>query len=157
MSAKIKTLIADYHIHSRYSPDSQSEIEDIIETSREKGINHIIITDHYELADEHANVIDVDTYRSEMEKYSLPVGVELGWDGVKELNVDTKKFDYVLLSHHQVEEPITQESYKNYLLRLLDIMKRFDEYHALAHLIFQEDIKKIRNHFLWNCTILSVR
>ncbi|WP_372589447.1 PHP domain-containing protein [Fervidobacterium pennivorans subsp. shakshaketiis] len=147
MSAKIKTLVADYHIHSRYSPDSQSEIEDIIETSREKGINHIIITDHYELADEHANVIDVDTYRSEMEKYSLPVGVELGWDGVKELNVDTKKFDYVLLSHHQVEEPITQESYKNYLLRLLDIMKRFDEYHALAHLDFPRRYQKNKEPF----------
>ncbi|UXF01048.1 histidinol phosphate phosphatase [Fervidobacterium riparium] len=128
--------MADYHIHSNYSPDSESEILDIINAAREKKIKHIIITDHYELADEHANTIDIDTYRKEMERYSLPVGVELGWDGVKELNVDTKKFDYVLLSHHYVEEPINQESYRNYLLRLYDIMKRFDGYHALAHLDF---------------------
>ncbi|MGQ9856905.1 MAG: PHP domain-containing protein [Fervidobacterium sp.] len=133
---RVRELLADYHIHSKYSPDSESEILDIISTARERKLKHIIITDHYELADEHANTIDIDTYRKEMERYSLPVGVEFGWDGVKELIVDTKKFDYVLLSHHYVEDPINQESYKNYLLRLYDIMKRFDGYHALAHLDF---------------------
>ncbi|WP_241498735.1 PHP domain-containing protein [Fervidobacterium thailandense] len=129
-------IIEDYHIHSNFSPDSNSTVEEIIQVAREKGIGHIIITDHFELADQHANEIDVETYRKVMERYSLPVGVELGWDGIKELNVDTSKFDYVLLSHHFVEEPITQESYKNYLLRILDIMERFDGYHALAHLDF---------------------
>lgn len=146
MSAK-KTIITDYHIHSRFSPDSESEIEDIIETASEKGIRYIIITDHYELADQHSNTINVDLYRNVMEKYSLPVGVELGWDGIKELNIDTKKFDYVLLSHHYVEEPITQESYKNYLFRLLDIMQRFDEYHALAHLDFPRRYHKTKEPF----------
>lgn len=131
-----KGILADYHIHSNYSPDSTATVEEIIDTAFERGINYIIITDHFELADEHGNTIEMDTYRKEMEKHSLPVGVELGWDGVKELAVDTSKFDYILLSHHVIQEPINQESYKNYLLRLLDIIKRFDEYHALAHLDF---------------------
>ncbi len=142
-----KKILADYHMHSNYSPDSEATIEEILETAHERGIEHIIITDHYELADEHANVIDIETYRKEMEKYSLPVGVELGWDGIKELNVDTTKFDYVLISHHFVEEPITQESYKNYLLRLLDIIKRFDGYHALAHLDFPRRYQKEKEPF----------
>lgn len=142
-----KSILADYHMHSNYSPDSEATIEEILETARERGIEHIIITDHYELADEHNNVIDIETYRKEMEKYSLPVGVELGWDGIKELNVDTTKFDYVLISHHFVEEPITQESYKNYLLRLLDIIKRFDGYHALAHLDFPRRYQKEKEPF----------
>lgn len=143
----MRKIIADYHIHSNYSPDSNSTIEEILETAREKRIEHIIITDHYELADSHFNVIDIETYRKEMEKYSLPVGVELGWDGIKELNIDTTKFDYVLLAHHYVEEPITQESYKSYLLRLLDIVKRFDSYHALAHLDFPRRYHPQREEF----------
>jgi histidinol-phosphatase (PHP family) len=130
------SIIADYHLHSNYSPDSESRIEDIIRVSREKNIEHIIITDHYEIADEHENILDVDEYRKKMEKYSLPVGVELGWNGIKELTVDTTKFDYVLLSHHYIENPVNQTNYKRYLLRLLDIINRFDGYHALAHLDF---------------------
>lgn len=131
-----KEILADYHIHSNYSPDSNSTVDDIIETAREKGISYIIITDHFELSDVHANIIEMERYRKEMEKHSLPVGVELGWDGIKDLNIDTSKFDYILLSHHPSEEPTDQECYKKYLLRLLDIIKRFDEYHALAHLDF---------------------
>ncbi|MEN3043483.1 MAG: PHP domain-containing protein [Fervidobacterium sp.] len=142
-----RRILADYHIHSNYSPDSEATVEDIIQVAHERGIEHIIITDHYELADEHANVIDVENYRKEMEKYSLLVGVELGWDGVKQLDVDTKKFDYVLISHHYVEEPITQQSYKNYLLRLLNIIQRFDGYHALAHLDFPRRYHKEKEPF----------
>lgn len=145
---KSNVLIADYHMHSSYSPDSTSEIEDIIEVARQKKINYIIITDHYEISsDQHANEITVDIYRREMEKYSLPVGIELGWDGIKDLNVDTSKFDFVLLSHHFIEEPITQQSYRNYLLRLLDIMNRFDGYHALAHLDFPRRYHKTNEPF----------
>ncbi|MFN3692304.1 MAG: PHP domain-containing protein, partial [Fervidobacterium sp.] len=76
-----KGILADYHIHSNYSPDSTATVEEIIDTAYEKGINYIIITDHFELAEEHGNIIEMDRYRKEMEKYSLPVGVELGWDG----------------------------------------------------------------------------
>jgi histidinol-phosphatase (PHP family) len=137
-----KKIIADYHMHSHYSPDSEASVEEIVETAREKGIERIIITDHYEIADEHANVLDIEKYRNEMQRYSLPVGVELGWDGIKPLNVDTSKFDYVLLSHHFVEDPITQQSYKNYLERLLKIMNQFDGYHALAHLDFPRRYQK---------------
>ena len=140
-------IIADYQLHSKYSPDSESDIEDIIEVSHEKNIEHIIITDHYEIADEHANVLNIDEYRKKMEKYSLPVGVELGWDGTRELKVDTKKFDYVLLSHHHIEDPITQESYRKYLLRLLEIMNEFDGYHALAHLDFPRRYHKSNEPF----------
>lgn len=140
-------IIADYHIHSNFSPDSESTVERIVEVAEERGIGYIIVTDHYELADEHANVFDVEEYRERMEKFSLPVGVELGWDGVKNLELDTSMFDYVLLSHHQIDEPITQESYRSYLLRLLDIMDRFDSYHALAHLDFPRRYHPSREPF----------
>ena len=38
----------DFHIHSKFSPDSKAEPEKIIEAAREKGLNHIIFTDHCE-------------------------------------------------------------------------------------------------------------
>ena len=43
-------LKADLHVHSEYSPDSESSLVDIIEHCTAKGINCIAITDHNEIA-----------------------------------------------------------------------------------------------------------
>ena len=40
------TILAEFHCHSNYSPDSRVRIEAIIRTCREKGIGKIAITDH---------------------------------------------------------------------------------------------------------------
>ena len=39
-------LKADFHIHTKYSMDSQSELEDIIKRCQKLGINCIAIADH---------------------------------------------------------------------------------------------------------------
>ena len=39
-------LKMDSHIHSEYSPDSSSKIDDILETARNKNIDIIAISDH---------------------------------------------------------------------------------------------------------------
>jgi len=41
---------ADLHVHSQYSPDSESSLKDIIEHCTVNGINCIAITDHNEIA-----------------------------------------------------------------------------------------------------------
>ena len=43
---KGKNMFADYHIHCRYSDDSEEKPEKIIKTAIDKGINEICFTDH---------------------------------------------------------------------------------------------------------------
>ena len=39
-------MLADYHIHCKYSDDSEEKPEKIIKTAIDKGINEICFTDH---------------------------------------------------------------------------------------------------------------
>ena len=39
-------MLADYHIHSEYSDDSEEKMETIIESAVSKNINEICFTDH---------------------------------------------------------------------------------------------------------------
>jgi histidinol-phosphatase (PHP family) len=133
----------DYHIHSEFSPDSNAKIEEILKKAREKSIDNIIITDHFEVVKgEHNFRFNVEEYRRTMEKFCLPVGVEFGWDGESPIDVDLKNFDFVILSCHVFKDPVDQESYKDYLERLLNIVHKFDSYHVLGHLDFPRRYSK---------------
>ena len=48
----MRGFLADYHIHSRFSPDSQAELADICQAALERGLAEIAITDHYEFFQE---------------------------------------------------------------------------------------------------------
>ena len=39
-------MLADYHIHSRYSDDSEEDMEIIVNSAIEKGFDEICFTDH---------------------------------------------------------------------------------------------------------------
>ncbi|AEH51567.1 PHP domain-containing protein [Pseudothermotoga thermarum] len=138
-------MLTDYHIHSNFSLDCKSSISEIVLACREKGITSFIITDHYEVSTKDVWkdwVFNVDEYKKQMEKYSLPVGIELGWDGIAPINIDLEIFDYVLLSHHDLDEPVTKESYVKYLERLNKLIRKIDHFHCLAHLDFPRRYNK---------------
>ena len=42
----LQRMLADYHIHSRYSDDSEEEMEIIVLSAIEKGFDEICFTDH---------------------------------------------------------------------------------------------------------------
>ncbi len=44
-------LLFDYHTHTKYSPDSNMSIEQLITTSISKGLKEICITDHVDNVD----------------------------------------------------------------------------------------------------------
>jgi hypothetical protein len=46
----IEMILAEFHCHSNYSPDSLVKLEQIIQTCRNKGIGKIAITDHGRMA-----------------------------------------------------------------------------------------------------------
>ncbi len=140
-------MLVDYHIHSYFSHDSESLLPDIITACHKKSITSFIVTDHYEISVREIWkewVFDIDVYKKQMDKYFLPVGIELGWDGVAPINIDLGKFDFILLSHHDLDEPVTQESYLKYLERLNNLIRRIDDFHCLAHLDFPRRYNK--NH-----------
>ena len=41
-------MLADYHIHSRYSDDSEEDMEIIVNSAIEKSFDEICFTDHVE-------------------------------------------------------------------------------------------------------------
>ena len=49
-------ILADYHMHSHFSGDSQANIDDMIQNAIKRGLTHICITDHldydYQITDE---------------------------------------------------------------------------------------------------------
>ncbi|ABR30647.1 histidinol phosphate phosphatase [Thermosipho melanesiensis] len=136
----------DYHVHSNFSADSQSKIDEILFFA--KNLN-IIITDHYEVvAEDEKFKFNVDVYIEEMKKRELPVGVEFGWDGKSKIDIELKKFDFVILSNHLVyKEESTQKAYEKYLIDLYDFVDKIDDFHVLGHLDFPRRFSKNNEPF----------
>ena len=69
----------DYHIHSYFSGDSESKIEEIIARAEALNIEHIIITDHVD--DMQTSFALKDTckdrtvYRNTVREFGLPTGL----------------------------------------------------------------------------------
>ncbi|ACM23950.1 MULTISPECIES: PHP domain-containing protein [Thermotoga] len=124
----------DMHLHSTFSYDGKAEVEDIIAQVQKLGINHFCITDHYEY--ENGKLVhdfNVEEYFLTMDKFDLPRGAEISWDGVKEA-IFPEGFDYLLLGVHRYDENLPpDELARDYLERTLYVMERV-EFHTLAHL-----------------------
>lgn len=108
--------ISDYHVHSRWSPDSSMETLSILELCREKRILDIAFTDHVDLFfPKKTNLtFDIPAYQKEiykLKKYYSDIQILAGIEvGVNESNlVETEKllqkhsFDFVIASIHTFE------------------------------------------------------
>lgn len=175
-------MLADYHIHCKYSDDSEEDLEKIIETAINKGIGEICFTDHvdygikpdkdvFEKMDENAKKdwikkigridlnVDYPNYFKEIEelrekykdKITIRQGLEFGMqvhtikDFQKLFDKYKEKFDFVILSCHQVndKEFWTNEFQKGksideynaeYYEEIYRVMSRYSDYSILGHL-----------------------
>ena len=175
-------MLADYHIHCKYSDDSEEDLEKIIETAINKGIDEICFTDHvdygikpdkdvFEKMDENAKKdwikkigridlnVDYPNYFKEIEelrekykdKITIRQGLEFGMqvhtikDFQKLFDKYKEKFDFVILSCHQVndKEFWTNEFQKGksideynaeYYKEIYRVMSRYSDYSILGHL-----------------------
>jgi histidinol phosphate phosphatase hisJ family len=175
-------MLADYHIHCKYSDDSEEDLEKIIETAINKGIGEICFTDHvdygikldkdvFEKIDENAKKdwikkigridlnVDYPNYFKEIEelrekykdKITIRQGLEFGMqvhtikDFQKLFDKYKEKFDFVILSCHQVndKEFWTNEFQKGksideynaeYYEEIYRVMNRYSDYSILGHL-----------------------
>lgn len=84
-------MLCDFHVHTKFSADSEAEIDSVIETAISRGMNYLCITDHHDIdydvpEDGMEFLLDPQEYyrtlSSYKEKYSdrihLLIGLELG-------------------------------------------------------------------------------
>ncbi|MFN3661024.1 MAG: PHP domain-containing protein, partial [Brevinematales bacterium] len=76
-------MLADSHIHSLFSPDSSSSIEDIAMIAQQKGLDFFTISDHYQVWETPEYTFDVENrclYLTKKQKSfpGLLIGVEIG-------------------------------------------------------------------------------
>lgn len=150
----------DFHIHSKYSIDSESPMETIIESAIENKLVGICFTDHLDL-ESSKDKIDVDfnlnDYFKEIDKLKeiykdriqILAGVEIGMQPHLKERYDeiitSKPFDFVLMSIHQVYEfDISFDKYlysvntlsgiRNYYTEMYKSLESFDDFDVLGHL-----------------------
>ena len=140
-------ITADYHVHSNFSGDSQSSMDEMIQKAISLGLTHICFTDHMDydypkqyLGSARSFEFNVDKYFKHIEKMQekykeikVLAGIELGVrpylaDKLNNL-VEGYPFDFVIASSHLVEDfdpyfPDYWEYYNND--PNLGIMKYFD-------------------------------
>ncbi len=108
-------MLADYHMHTKFSDDSDFEMEDEILCAIEKGLDEICFTEHVDYGVKFESNCDYTQYFSEFErckeKYKnqirLKKGIEFGMQSHTiaqfQRDFDEYDFDFVILSCHQIQ------------------------------------------------------
>lgn len=149
--------MADYHIHTYYSDDSECLMEDMVKRAIQLNLDEIAFTDHVDYGVKTDLNCDYRRYFDEIEtmktKYAgqliIKAGIEFGVQvgTIPRFAYDFEKydFDFVILSNHQIgnkefwnyeyQEGKTQEEYqKSYYQAIYDVIKEYKGYSVLGHL-----------------------
>lgn len=154
-------IIADYHVHSRFSSDSTAPTEDMVEKAISLGMKKVCFTDHmdYDFPDTYGLpfIFDPDEYFNELdritEKYKSKIkvlrGIELGLQPYLapryQKLTDQYDFDFAIGSSHLVDglDPYYPEYWKDktaeegleiYFNSITNNVKAFTGYQVYGHL-----------------------
>lgn len=154
----------DFHIHSRFSPDSKADPDKIVKSAERQGLRHIIFTEHCE-----ANLnqalpenkplwppLDIESYTAKIEEIQktaplkVGIGIELGQAtfalSAAKKALNAYDWDMVLGSMHNIEGGIYfyYVDYKNadiekltklYFNDLYDLVK-WNGFDVLSHIYY---------------------
>ena len=162
-------MLFDYHMHSDFSADSDTPMEEMIQASIAKGLTEICFTEHidYEYPDPTISFdLDIPAYTKEINKMrgkykdiiSIKKGVELGVQPYllerydKLMNEET--FDFVICSIHTADKKdlhsgdffanrTPEESYQLYYEELLYCVENFKQYNILGHIDLVKRYKEL--------------
>ncbi|MCR4650918.1 MAG: histidinol-phosphatase HisJ family protein [Lachnospiraceae bacterium] len=155
--------MSDCHVHSTFSGDAESSMEDMILKAIDKGLQVITFTDHcdmdfpYKEGEEGLFDLNTDSYLYDIlrfrEKYGDKIevgfGVEIGMQtSCADKNTDYVRehdFDFVIASLHLVdgydpyypeyyEGKTEKEAYGRYFELLLENIRLFNDYDVVGHL-----------------------
>lgn len=150
----------DFHLHSEYSIDSKSSMEDMVLSAIEKNLTSICFTDHvdFECSTEKIDIaFSTVDYFNEIKrikhKYTKDIeilaGVEIGVQPhlFRRYNefIDCNNFDFVLMSIHSVEKmdisfdnytkgKIPIDAMEKYYKEMYQCVKEFDNFDTLGHI-----------------------
>ncbi|MCF8008968.1 MAG: histidinol-phosphatase HisJ family protein [Halanaerobiales bacterium] len=148
----------DYHIHSKYSSDCETSLDQICKKAVGKNISEIAITDHHDIDYKEKSIqflLDKDSYLKDLKRYQnkyqtklkIIKGVEIGlqphiFDQCDAfLNDD---FDFIIGSFHTIEQKDLYngdyfkdynqwEAYLGYLKEVYQVVKNYDNYSVIGH------------------------
>lgn len=152
-----RCLLADYHMHSAFSDDSQAPMEDMVRRALELGLAEICFTEHVDYGVKTVLNCDYPSYLAGAarmrEKYgdriTVRAGIEFGVQAetIPQYQTDAQAFpfDFILLSNHQVgnkefwngefQQGKTQaEFHAAYYQAIYNVMEGYQDYSVLAHL-----------------------
>ena len=151
----------DYHIHTNFSDDAQSPIEEVLDAAIRIGLEGVALTDHldpYYQDDEYPWELNIPAYTRALTEYqaryadrlAVAKGVELGLiegDGLRVCDraVSDFPFDFVIASvHHTARAPIhtarfldgrmAEDAAEEYYGALLACLKVYRNYDVIGHL-----------------------
>lgn len=158
------SIRADYHLHSSFSGDSETPMEDMIRQGIASGLTALCFTEHmdldyvYELPQEEGMFeLNAESYRQALfafrEKYreriQLLFGIELGLQPHLAERLltytDNYDFDFIIGSSHLCngKDPYypsfykgrsDEEAYREYFLSILENLKVFDNFDVYGHI-----------------------
>lgn len=153
------TGYADYHIHSKYSPDAKPEITAVLAAARAAGLTEICLTEHVDLHHPNAQfsgIPNFDKWMSDIAQaqvsfpdITLRMGLEIGDIAAHRQEtlafIDSLPLDFRLLSLHVVDglDPYDPgffdgrsqtAAYRRYVELKLESVMHFGDFDALAHL-----------------------
>ena len=151
-------MIADCHMHTSFSSDSETPIEEQVEQAIRLGMEHICFTDHmdmdypggeFQLDTDHYVKKVLEVKEAYKDRIDISLGVEVGLQKhLKDrLNkyIEDYPFDFVIGSMHLIngEDPYfgkiferigDEEAYREYFRATLEVLKDAPAIHTLGHL-----------------------
>jgi histidinol-phosphatase (PHP family) len=154
-------IIADYHVHSDFSSDSEAPMEQMIEQAIQLGLKKLCFTDHmdydYPKVSDHNFIFDITAYAKKLtelknqyhKQIEILMGVELGLqphltEQISNL-VNRYPFDFIIGSSHVVDhlDPYYAEYWKSrtkeegirlYFESIIENCKAIQGFHVYGHL-----------------------
>lgn len=155
-------LAADCHVHSIFSSDSETPVEQMVEAAILQGRHYFYLTDHHDFdypvgEDDRDFMLDLDCYMTTLEQLQarylgqiqIRTGVELGlMPHIKDkINAFAARypFDFIIGSSHLVhgkdpyyaeyyEGKTEKQAYEEYFLSILENAQTYDCFHVYGHL-----------------------
>ncbi|NLI89708.1 MAG: histidinol-phosphatase HisJ family protein [Epulopiscium sp.] len=153
---------ADYHVHTNYSLDSVTPMEEQIKRAISLGFNEMVITDHHE-ADPSSQEFHLETNISDYinqfnrlkEQYknhiNLKLGAEIGYEArgrdVLDEFINNNPFEFIICSMHSLNGQdfysgnffagkTKKEAFREYFHAIKECIDNFDNFDVLGHVDF---------------------
>ncbi len=150
-------MLADYHVHTSFSDDSECPMETMVQKAIELGIDEIAFTEHVDYGvrtDLNCNYkkyfIELSRLREEYgDRLNIKAGIEFGVQthtaSLFEQDSAAYPFDFIILSNHQInnkefwnnrfQSGKTQEQINSkYYEATYEVMRKYKAYSVLGHL-----------------------